>query len=112
MRQSGAIDTDPRITSYNVCYTKLLRTMLGISRWTGKGGSYRTIQRFFNSSIVWVKVNWLFIRHHLLDPEEVILIGGDESVVTKSGQKSYGLDRFFSSLYGKPVPGLSSYNFV
>jgi len=85
-------------------------TMLGISRWTGKGGSYRTIQRFFNSSIVWVKVNWLFIRHHLLDPEEVILIGGDESVVTKSGQKTYGLDRFFSSLYGKPVAGLSFFS--
>jgi len=23
-------------------------TMLGISRWTGKGGSYRTLQRFFS----------------------------------------------------------------
>lgn len=23
-------------------------TMLGISRWTGKGGSYRTVQRFFD----------------------------------------------------------------
>ena len=72
-------------------------TMLGISRWTEeKGGSYRTIQRFFNTKIEWVKVNWFFIRHHLLDPEDVILIGGDESVVTKSGQKTYGLDRFFS----------------
>jgi len=85
-------------------------TMLGISRWTEKGGSYRTIQRFFNSPIGWAKVNWFFIRHHLLEPEDVILIGGDESVVTKSGQKSYGLDRFFSSLYGKPVPGLSFFS--
>ena len=85
-------------------------TMLGISRWTEKGGSYRTIQRFFNSPIVWAKVNWFFIQHHLLDPEDVILIGGDESVVTKSGQKSYGLGRFFSSLYGKPVPGLSFFS--
>jgi len=85
-------------------------TMLGISRWTEKGGSYRTIQRFFNSPIVWAKVNWVFIRHHLLEPEDVILIGGDESVVTKSGQKTYGVDRFFSSLYGKPVPGLSFFS--
>jgi len=85
-------------------------TMLGISRWTEKGGSYRTIQRFFNSPIVWAKVNWYFIRHHLLEPEDVILIGGDESVATKSGQKTYGLDRFFSSLYGKPVPGLSFFS--
>jgi putative transposase len=85
-------------------------TMLGISRWTEKGGSYRTIQRFFNSPIMWAKVNWFFIRHHLLDRQDTILIGGDESVVTKSGQKSYGLDRFFSSLYGKPVPGLSFFS--
>jgi putative transposase len=27
-------------------------------------------------------------------------------VVTKSGKTTYGLDRFFSSLYGKAVPGL------
>ena len=85
-------------------------TMLGISRWTEKGGSYRSIQRFYNTTIVWVKVNWFFIRHHLLDPADTILIGGDETVVTKSGQKSYGLDRFFSSLYGKPVPGLSFFS--
>ncbi len=29
------------------------------------------------------------------------------TVVTKSDQKTYGLNRFFSSLYGKPVAGLS-----
>jgi putative transposase len=82
-------------------------TMLGISRWTETGGSYRTIQRFYNSSIAWATVNWILLRHHLLDPLDTILIGGDESIVTKSGQQTYGLDRFFSSLYGKPVPGLS-----
>ena len=85
-------------------------TMLGISRWTEQGGSYRTIQRFYNTVIGWAKVNWFFIRHHLLDPEDTILIGGDESVVTKAGKKTYGLDRFFSSLYGKPVAGLSFFS--
>jgi len=85
-------------------------TMLGLSRWTEKGGSYRTIQRFFNTTIKWARVNWFFIRHHLLDPTDTILIAGDESVVTKAGKKTYGLDRFFSSLYGKPVPGLSFFS--
>jgi len=33
-------------------------------------------------------------------------MGGDEVVVTKSGKMTYGLDRFFSSLYGKTVPRL------
>lgn len=28
-------------------------------------------------------------------------------MVTKAGKKAYGLDRFCSSVYGKPVPGLS-----
>jgi len=85
-------------------------TMLGISRWTGEGGSYRTIQRFFNTSIAWGTVSWYFIRHHLLDPEDVILANGDECVVTKSGKKTHGLDRFFSSLYGQPVPGVSFFS--
>lgn len=82
-------------------------TMLGLSRWTEAGGSYRTIQRFYHSSIAWATVNWILLSHHLLDPLDTILIGGDESIVTKSGQQTYGLDRFFSSLYGKPVPGLA-----
>src|SRR5512138_2848292 len=78
-------------------------TMLGISRWSEPGGSYRTIQRFYNSTIAWAKVNWILIRHHLLDPTDTLLIGGDETVVTKSAKETYGLDRFFSSLYSKPV---------
>ena len=28
-------------------------TMLGLSRWTGQGGSYRTIQRFFATVLPW-----------------------------------------------------------
>ena len=28
-------------------------TMLGLSRWTEKGGSYRTIQRFYQSTLLW-----------------------------------------------------------
>lgn len=85
-------------------------TMLGLSRWSEPGGSYRTIQRFYNSTIIWAKVNWIFIRHHLLDPTDTLLIGGDETVVTKSGKQTYGLDRFFSSLYSKPVAGLSFFS--
>lgn len=82
-------------------------TMLGMSRWTEQGGSYRTIQRFFTTVIPWALIFWLFFRHHLFTPNDVYLLAGDESIVTKSGKKTYGLDRFFSGLYGKPVPGLS-----
>jgi putative transposase len=82
-------------------------TMRGMARWTGKGGSYRTIQRLFTTSLSWATLQWVLIRHHLLDPDDVILMGGDDVVVTKSGKQTYGLDRFFSSLYGKRVPGLA-----
>jgi hypothetical protein len=54
----------------------------------------------------WDRLQWVLIRHHLLDHDDVILMGGDDVVVTKSGKTTHGLDRFFSSLYGKTVPGL------
>ena len=81
-------------------------TMRGLARWAGTGGSYRTIQRFFTTSINWATLQWVLIRHHLLEPDDVIVLGGDDVVVTKAGKHTYGLDRFFSSLYGKAVPGL------
>ena len=81
-------------------------TMRGLSRWASKGGSYRTIQRFFNTSLNWCHLNWLLIRHHVVDADDGVLMSGDHVVVTKSGKMTYGLDRFFSSLYGKTVPGL------
>jgi putative transposase len=80
-------------------------TMRGLSRWAGKGGSYRTIQRFFNTSLNWCHLNWLLIRHHVLDTDDVVVMSGDHVVVTKAGKMTSGLDRFFSSLYGKTVPG-------
>ena len=81
-------------------------TMKGLSRWSGQGGSYRTIQRLFNTGVNWCQLNWLLIRHHLWDADDVALMSGDHVVVTKSGKTTHGLDRFFSSLYGKAVPGL------
>ena len=82
-------------------------TMLGLSRWAGPGGSYRTVQRFFATVIPWATLFWVFFRHHVYRSEEVYLLAGDEVVVTKAGKTTHGLDRFFSSLYGKPVPGLA-----
>ena len=82
-------------------------TMLGLSRWAGTGGSYRTVQRFFSTVIPWAMLFWVFFRQHVYCPQDVYLLAGDEVVVTKAGKTTYGLDRFFSSLYGKPVPGLA-----
>ena len=82
-------------------------TMLGLSRWAGTGGSYRTVQRFFATVMPWATLFWVFFRHHVYRPEDVYLLAGDEVVVTKAGKITHGLDRFFASLYGKPVPGLA-----
>ncbi len=82
-------------------------TMLGISRWAGKGGSYRTIQRFFYSPKNWPTLMWVFFRTHCFCPKEKYAIAGDEVVTTKSGHKTYGVDWFFSSLTQRPVKGLA-----
>src|SRR6266704_3868660 len=82
-------------------------TMLGISRWAGPGGSYRTVQRFFSQVLPWAMLFWVFFRQHVYRPDDVYLLAGDEVVATKAGKHTHGLDRFFASLYGKPVPGLA-----
>ena len=81
-------------------------TMLGISRWTEKGGSYRTIQRFFKTKIDWAKVRWIFICTYLRKDPGDILLAGDEVVTPKAGKKTCGLGRFFSSVYNKPIPSM------
>ena len=82
-------------------------TMRGLSRWAGKGGSSRTVQRFFAQALPWAIVFWGFFRHHVYRPKDVYVLAGDAVVATKAGKHTHGLDRFFSSLYGKPVPGLA-----
>jgi putative transposase len=82
-------------------------TMLGLSRWAGQGGSYRTVQRFFSTVLPWATLFWVFFRQHVYRPGDVYLLVGDEVVATKAGKHTHGLDRFFASLYGKPVPGLA-----
>lgn len=82
-------------------------TMLGISRWTDEGGSYRTVQRYFQTTIAWGQVLWQFFNAHLKQAEDEYVLAGDESIVTKSGKLTYGLDRFFSSLFGKPVSSVA-----
>ncbi len=82
-------------------------TMLGLSRWTGTGGSYRTIQRFFHTPLPWAAILWVFVRTQMLTPGDDVLLVGDECVVTKAGTETFGVDRFFSSIFGKPVPGVA-----
>ena len=70
-------------------------TMLGISRWTEKGGSYRTVQRFFKEKIAWSLLRWQLIQQHTPGVKGIWLLIGDEVMVTKSGKQTYGLGIFF-----------------
>lgn len=85
-------------------------TQKGISRWTGKGGSYRTIQRFFHTNIDWLALNCCLFQHFFWDRHGVYLLAGDETVVSKSGKHTFGLDRFFSSLFDKAIPAIACFS--
>lgn len=53
-------------------------------------------------------INWLFIKTHLIKTEgSVCLLGGDEVVVSKSGEHSYGLDKFYSSLQNQVIKSIA-----
>lgn len=81
-------------------------TMLGISRWTDKGGSYRTIQRFFAAKLPWQEMKVKFFETHLFNPEDEYILAGDETIVSKSGKQTFGIDRFFSSVRGQVIRSL------
>jgi len=82
-------------------------TMLGLSRWTESGGSYRSLQRWFQSPLEWGLLLWTVIQTHVLDPNGVYLLAGDDVVVSKAGKKTHGVGQFYSSIAGRPIAGLS-----
>ena len=85
-------------------------TQRGIARWTETGGSYRTVQRFFHTPIDWTQVQWLFLRRFVDFQDGVYILAGDETPVGKAGKQTYGVDRFFSSVIGKPIPAVAFFS--
>jgi putative transposase len=81
--------------------------MLGLSRWTEKGGSYRTLQRLYQTPINWMLVHWTLVQTHLVRSEGCYVLAGDEVVVSKAGQKTYGVGRFYSGLAQQVIPSVS-----
>ena len=85
-------------------------TMLGIARWAGQGGSYRTVQRFFTTVLPWAQLFSVFFRQHLHRPDTVYILAGDEVVVSKAGRHTHGLDRFCAGVYGRVIPSLAFFS--
>jgi hypothetical protein len=86
-------------------------TMLELSRWTEKGGSYRTIQRLYHTPILWLQIQWILFSSQFHKADREYIAAGDEVVFGKAGKETYGLGRFFSSLQNRVIPGLSFFVF-
>jgi len=86
-------------------------TMLELSRWTEKGGSYRTIQRLYHTPILWLQIQWLLFTSQFHQTDREYIAAGDEVVFGKAGKETHGLGRFFSSLQNRVIPGLSFFVF-
>lgn len=97
-------------------------TMLNMSRWSGEGGSYRSIQRMMGSQWDWLKINmicfglWacLHLPQQLTEEELTALqkryiLALDEVVEPKSRNKTHGIGRFFSSIIQKPVNSIKTH---
>lgn len=82
-------------------------TMLGLSRWTEKGGSYRTLQRLYHTPINWLLIHWALLKTHLLRSDGVYVLAVDEVVVSKAGKQTHGVGRFYSGLAQRVIPSVS-----
>jgi len=82
-------------------------TMLGISRWSEEY-SYKTVERFFDKKIDWLGIKWVLIKNVI--GKEVILVA-DESTISKSGKKTYGLGYFYSGLQSRAIKSIQVLTF-
>ena len=82
-------------------------TVLGLSRWSEKGGSYRSLQRLYHTPFNWLEIHWVFLKTHLVSPDKVYLLAGDEVVEAKAGKKTHGVGRFYSGLAQRVIPSIS-----
>ena len=80
-------------------------TMLGLARWTEKGGSYRTLQRFFATALPWSERLVRFFHTHLFQGAHEFILAGDATTITKAGAQTHGVGLFFRDWWGKSSAG-------
>lgn len=84
--------------------------MKNIARWTDKGGSYRSIQRFFSIKTNWLELNILLLQGFWLTTSTTpgrYVLAIDEVVEGKAGKHTHGVNWFFSSIAGKVIRAIS-----
>lgn len=82
-------------------------TMLSLARWTERGGSYRTLQRWYHTPLDWATILWTIVQVYLLKPDGEYLLAGDEVVISKAGKTTHGRGLFYSSLAQRPINSVS-----
>ncbi|MCC6298761.1 MAG: transposase [Anaerolineales bacterium] len=96
---------------YGMLITNGRLTLLEISRWTERGGSYRTIQRWYHSKLVWLQSMWILFTSQLWKAGHEYIAAGDEVVFGNAGKETQGVGYFFSGLQQRIIPGLSFFVF-
>lgn len=86
-------------------------TMKNISRWTGKGGGYRNIQRFFAQPTDWLALNILLLTSTYANSssKDRYVIALDEVVEAKAGKCTFGVAWFYSSIAGRVIRSISNH---
>jgi len=86
-------------------------TMKNIARWTGKGGGYRNIQRFFAQPIDWLALNMLMLTrlYDSSSSKDRYIIALDEVVESKAGNCTFGVAWFYSSIAGRVIWSISNH---
>lgn len=92
---------------YGLLISQGRMTMLEISRWTERGGSYRTIQRWYHSQLLWLQIMRIWFTSQLWKAGHEYIMAGDEVVFGKAGKETHGVGYFFSGLQQRVIPGLS-----
>lgn len=79
-------------------------TTRSLSRYTSY--SLRQIFRFLKQNHCWLTIRLTLFNHFIYNPDNHYVIAVDETVEGKSGRKSFGLGRFYSSCIQKSIPGI------
>ena len=81
-------------------------TTLSVSRYSSL--SYRTVQRFYAlKDVNWLLVNLFLFKHFIYQKGKNYLLAADETVKGKSGKKTHGLGRFYSSMAKQVIRSVS-----
>src|SRR5215467_14535939 len=67
-------------------------TMLGLSRWAGKGGSYRTVQRLFATVLPWAMLFLVFFRQLFHLTADVYVITLFQYIRSNARKHTHDLD--------------------